>query len=46
MVFYKGALSYETLQNMSITEILEIKEHANIISKEEADQIEAASKRK
>lgn len=45
MVFYKGALSYETLQNMPIPEILELKNHANIISQEEADKIESASKR-
>lgn len=41
MVFYKGALSYETLQNMPLPEIYQLNLHAGRISKE----IEKASKK-
>lgn len=34
MFFYKGALSYEILQNMPIPALLMLKDHANIITEE------------
>lgn len=40
MIFYKGAISYDNIQNMSIPEILNYSELAVIINKEEEKAIE------
>lgn len=45
MVYYKGALSYETLISMPIDEILVLRENADRMNREEEKRIKKASKK-
>lgn len=46
MVYYKGAITYNELQNMPIPEMLKLQEYAEKITKKQQAELERQSKKR